>query len=215
MKNTDGFLKPRYSTQITPYMKGRQSMESYLAALDYTSKHTTKQEHKLDLETADYILLHGGLCKSVTVNAMNHLGKQYNISRKEIIKKYMKGTIHGEYIGGLYTGSLYFSLHSLLEHAADIKNKQILMFSYGSGCCSTMMRAIIHNLPEHFEALTPILEKRTALNQDMVQDIITKHIDSKSKYDINIKETLPKVSDRFYLEKIPSENSMRMYYYHS
>ena len=214
MKNTDDFLKPRYSTQITPYMKGKKSMDSYLAALDYTIQHTN-QQHKQDLDNSDYILLHGGLCKSVTVNAMNHLGKQYKISRKEIMNKYIAGTIHGEYIGGLYTGSLYFSLHSLLEHATDIENKKILMFSYGSGCCSTMMRAIIHKLPKYFEALTPSLEKRTPLNKDIVDKIIKKHIDIKSKFNIDIEETLPKVNDRFYLEKIPSEDSMRMYYYYS
>ena len=35
MKNTNDFLKPRYSKQLSPFMRGRESMDGYLNSLEY------------------------------------------------------------------------------------------------------------------------------------------------------------------------------------
>jgi|688.fasta_scaffold818663_2 hydroxymethylglutaryl-CoA synthase len=48
-------------------------------------------------------------------------------------------------IGNIYTGSIFSTLVGLLISGQDIKNKNISFFSYGSGVCSTLMTAKIHD----------------------------------------------------------------------
>lgn len=50
-------------------------------------------------------------------------------------------------IGNIYTGSLYSGLISLLCSQPNIKDKNVMMFSYGSGLCSTMLTIKIHQNP--------------------------------------------------------------------
>lgn len=45
----------------------------------------------------------------------------------------------GSKIGNIYTGSLYAGLCSIIsDPKIDLTNKRIMMFSYGSGCASSM-----------------------------------------------------------------------------
>lgn len=48
-------------------------------------------------------------------------------------------------IGNIYTGSIFSTLIGLLISDLDVKNKNISFFSYGSGVCSTLMTAKIHD----------------------------------------------------------------------
>lgn len=42
-------------------------------------------------------------------------------------------------LGNIYTGSLYNGLVTLLcDKAVDLKDRNIMMFSYGSGCAASM-----------------------------------------------------------------------------
>ena len=43
-------------------------------------------------------------------------------------------------VGNIYTGSLYLSLISLLlnKEGKDLFNKRVLMYSYGSGCATSL-----------------------------------------------------------------------------
>lgn len=50
-------------------------------------------------------------------------------------------------IGNIYTGSLYSCLISLLVFRPEIKNKNVMLFSYGSGLCSSMFSVKIHSNP--------------------------------------------------------------------
>ena len=50
-------------------------------------------------------------------------------------------------IGNIYTGSLYSCLVSLLTSGLDVKNKNVLLFSYGSGLCASMLTIKIHSNP--------------------------------------------------------------------
>jgi hydroxymethylglutaryl-CoA synthase len=46
-------------------------------------------------------------------------------------------------LGNIYTGSLYNGLLSLIgDTSIDLKDKKLMMFSYGSGCAASMF--IIH-----------------------------------------------------------------------
>lgn len=46
--------------------------------------------------------------------------------------------------GNIYTGSVYLALLGLLVQKPDIKNKKALLFSYGSGLCSSFLQLQIN-----------------------------------------------------------------------
>jgi hydroxymethylglutaryl-CoA synthase len=56
-------------------------------------------------------------------------------------------------IGNIYTGSLYSCLVSLLTSNLEVKNKNAILFSYGSGLCSTMFTVKIHSNPLNKEQI--------------------------------------------------------------
>lgn len=57
-------------------------------------------------------------------------------------------TLHiSQRIGNIYTGSLFSCLISLLINNPQIKNKNAMLFSYGSGLCSSMLSIKIRSNP--------------------------------------------------------------------
>lgn len=46
--------------------------------------------------------------------------------------------------GNIYTGSVYLALLGLLVQKPEIKNKRALLFSYGSGLCSSFLQLQIN-----------------------------------------------------------------------
>jgi hydroxymethylglutaryl-CoA synthase len=62
-------------------------------------------------------------------------------------------------IGNIYTGSLYTCLVSLLMSVPDIRNKNVLLFSYGSGLCSSMLNIKIQKNPLNRMQIDSIIEK--------------------------------------------------------
>jgi len=48
-------------------------------------------------------------------------------------------------IGNIYTGSIFSTLIGLLISGVDLKKKNLAFFSYGSGVCSTLMTAKVHD----------------------------------------------------------------------
>ena len=75
------------------------------------------------------------------------------LSDEDCLSRFMEKvhpTLHiSQRTGNIYTGSLYSCLISLLVLNPDIKNKNVLLFSYGSGCCSSMFTAKILENPLH------------------------------------------------------------------
>jgi len=47
-------------------------------------------------------------------------------------------------IGNIYTGSLYSTLIGLMLTEKELNGKNIALFSYGSGLCSTLLTGKIH-----------------------------------------------------------------------
>lgn len=62
-------------------------------------------------------------------------------------------------IGNIYTGSLFSGLVSLLVTNPKINSKSVMMFSYGSGLCSTMLIAKVHNNPLSDQQIKSISNK--------------------------------------------------------
>lgn len=76
---------------------------------------------------------------------------QANMADKEISTAFLnkvEPTLYiSQRVGNIYTGSLYACLFSLLYRTPQIANKKVLLFSYGSGLCSTMLQATVHSNP--------------------------------------------------------------------
>lgn len=62
-------------------------------------------------------------------------------------------------IGNIYTGSLYSCLISLLVVNPEIKNKNVLLFSYGSGLCSSFLQIKVHSNPLSKNQIEDIQER--------------------------------------------------------
>lgn len=61
-------------------------------------------------------------------------------------------------LGNIYTGSLYTGLISLLE-SSEIENKNILMFSYGSGLMASMFTLHIRGDVKHIKSIINLQER--------------------------------------------------------
>ena len=57
-KNTHDFLKPRYTTQVTPHMQTKSSMNYYIEALDKCIE-SMKNKHAIDVSKFDALVFHG------------------------------------------------------------------------------------------------------------------------------------------------------------
>lgn len=70
-------------------------------------------------------------------------------------------------VGNIYTGSLYACLYSLLFRNPSINDKKGILFSYGSGLCSTMLQVhILSNPLSEFQIkeTSTFLENRTKVD---------------------------------------------------
>ena len=207
MKNTSDFQKPLHSEKLGPSIKGMESLTTYQDSLKYCLEKFLIETNK-KITDFDYIVIHGGLCKNFVINTFKQISTWYQIDYKILEKKFIKSTIHGENIGGLYTASLFFSLHSLLEYETNITEKNILMFGYGSGSCSSIFSLSINNLPENFDALKPTLDRRIELNFEQVIINNTRHLEMKNN---NFSYELKKKNNTYYLKKYNPLNNERTY----
>ena len=70
-------------------------------------------------------------------------------------------------LGNIYTGSLFGCLLSLLVLNPDMKNKNVLLFSYGSGCCASMLLAkVIENPLLKNNSILERLENRVKVSPE-------------------------------------------------
>lgn len=227
MRNTQDFLKPRYATQLSPYMRGTESMDHYLEALVYCARRSSEKFGDT-IGNSDYCIVHGGLCRSVATRVMNEWAKfaasaGERIPRKALLEKFEPGLKHGEELGGLYTASLYFSLHSLLEHVGDTAlqaPKKVMLFSYGSGSTATMLRARVQGRTQSFEPLEPTLAAREFISGAELKHVIARHGLTKSVLDGDLPDEVAqrqaklaqkKGQRRFHLTRFPAGNEKRVY----
>jgi len=208
MKNTHDFLKPIKSKNLGPYCNGYESMIGYHESLKYCLE-KFKERYGKSVKDFDHIAIHGGLCKVFVMNTFKKVAEWENIDYEELKKKFVPSTIHGERIGGLYTASLFFSLHSLLEHTEDIKGKDILLFGYGSGSCSSLFSAHINDKPENFSNLSDYLDNRVNISYDKLVDNHNRH--SLMLNNGELTESFEKVNDTYYLNEYNNENNIRKY----
>lgn len=130
-KSIPDFWRPNYSNYAM--VDGHYSNEAYL---DFLSEVWETYKAKTNLTTVDFktLIFHTPFTK---------MGKKALIKLSEVeseteIERFMNyydtSRYYNKLIGNIYTGSLYLSLISLLEHAEDFEaGDRIGLFSYGSG----------------------------------------------------------------------------------
>jgi len=209
MKNTYDFQKPIKSNLLGPYCNGYESMVEYHKSFKYCIEQLKLKYNKSILDF-DYIVIHGGLCKIFVINTFKKLCEWEKIKYEDIEGKFIHGTTHGERIGGLYTASLFFSLHSLLEHVPDnIDNKEVLLFGYGSGSCASLFTATVKRNPQNFNTLTKYLDNRDTINY---KELISNHTNHLAMINDNqFNPTYIKNKNVYYLDNYKAVNNIRTY----
>lgn len=122
-------------------------------------KKKTKQEKIV--EGADYLCFHTPFYKMIqkAFDALVKVDRPHAVPEDigaEFKKKVEPGLFISKRIGNIYTGSLYASLISLLYQTPNISDKNLVLFSYGSGLCSTIMQAHIISNPLSPSQITDI-----------------------------------------------------------
>lgn len=153
------FYKPVPSTNYNnldseyPTVDGKLSISCYLRAVEECySKMKEKCKGRNLLAESDFLCFHSPFYKMV-MKAYAHMYKQeYPNGTDEEINKNFSAKVHptlhiSQRIGNIYTGSLFSCLVSLLISGLDIKNKNAMLFSYGSGLCSSLLMIKIHDNP--------------------------------------------------------------------
>lgn len=142
---------------LTPIVDGKYSIECYREALEFCTKdlqqNLLKDNGKQLMDFIDYFIYHlpftrmvhkahtkllATIDPSLTDEQVNAL---YEDNFDEKIKPSLLGS---EHVGNIYTGSVYMGLMSLIENIHEkLVNKNIGIFSYGSGCGAEFLIAHI------------------------------------------------------------------------
>ena len=161
------FWRPNYSK--VAMVDGPKSCEAYLKLLRNTWGDYQLQT-KRDLHDHQHFCFHVPFPKLVET-AMQKLAR-FNNPRKisrDLIKNWLSsGLDYNRQIGNCYTGSLYVSLISLLEnHAGDLGDKRIGIYSYGSGSTAEYFSMRVrpgYDKYLHAVAHQDMLQQRTPLD---------------------------------------------------
>lgn len=146
------FYKPNPNSEY-PVVDGKYSMGLYLKALKncyLKFKEKVKRDHIL--EESNFFCFHCPFAKMVQ-KAFESLIKieNPNISSEDMLKRFKKkvepSLFLSQRFGNIYNGSLYLCLLSLFFRSTEIKGQRGLLFSYGSGLCSTMMEVEVKSNP--------------------------------------------------------------------
>lgn len=125
----------------------------------------------------------------------------------EFAKKVQPSLYISKRVGNIYTGSLYSCLYSLLcKKEKEISGKNILLFSYGSGLCATMLQAKVISNPLTSEQpiqLEKFFEGRIKFSAEDYSKIMKEKEIRYGNWKGKINTDLNMLSDHtFYLEEI-------------
>ncbi len=211
-KNTQDFFKPRFATQVSPFIQTKESMTNYINALD-TCITSMKTSFGVDAKRFDAFVFHGGLCATFMKLVERHLLQINGTSSPSQWKSnFEHSRCFASQMGGLYTASVFINLLSLLNENSNYREPvrgretaEIGIFGYGSGSSSTLIRATIHHQRSHDIDLSTTLQKRKLVSFDTLSRIVKSH---EKRDGANI---LRMHSGVFY--KMVNENFLRRSYY--
>lgn len=180
------FWRPNGSP--VPMVDGKYSIECYREALDFCTKdlqdNLIREAGKDLLDFVDYFIYHLPFTKmaykahSKLLSTLrpelteDEIQEIYNNTFEEKIKPSLLGA---EQVGNVYTGSVYMCLMSLIEEAGkELINKNIGIFSYGSGCGAEFLIAHVgKDLERQAEkiSLRKQIERRRKITMEEYTDL--------------------------------------------
>ena len=159
------FYKPNMNSEY-PVVDGKFSNECYLRAIDNCYQGFIDKNNK-KIDDFDYGIFHAPYGKMV-YKAFERLIKNDNSNSTEIssedvysqfLKKVDPGLLLSSECGNMYTGSVYACIYSLLAQPVNhLVNKDLLVFSYGSGLASSMFSL---NLTSNYKQLEKLSKKNS------------------------------------------------------
>lgn len=145
------FWRPNYRDEAL--VEGHYSTKVYLHALD-SAWHDYQANSERNFDDFEYVCYHNPVPRLVE-KAHGSLAR-INKTRlsKDEIKQAMQPALHyGRNTGNSYSAALYVSLASLLDNVeADLSNKRLGFYSYGSGCVAEFFSGVVQ--PGYKEALS-------------------------------------------------------------
>lgn len=186
-KDIDDFWRPNYTEYA--FVDGKYSNEAYLDTLMASWKQY-KEQYNAELSDFESLLFHVPYTK-MGRKALEALADEMDEKVTERFNNYYESAIkYNNIVGNIYTGSLYLSLISLLEQAAELpEDARIGMFSYGSGAVGEFFVGKIqpgykdYVEKDNHEAL---LNDREKLSIDEYEGILSSTVDIDDSGDASI-----------------------------
>lgn len=195
-----------------PVVDGKNSMDLYINAMRECYK-LLKQKTggKNIFESTDYLCFHTPFYKMIqkAFDSLVKVDKPSTTAQEAaslFLKKVEPSLFVSKRIGNIYTGSLYACLISLLYKIPDIQNKNTLLFSYGSGLCSTMLQAQVISNPLSKSQISDIdnmFNSRIKVSPEEYSKVMKYKEETYGKWRGKIEVDLNLIADNtFYLEAI-------------
>lgn len=144
------FWRPTYSD--TAIVDGKFSNEAYIQFFNRIwEKYTTETKRTLEDFTA--LCFHLPYSKMGKKALATILETALPETQERLLENYAHSITYTKNIGNIYTGSLYLSLCSLLDHQTDLEaGQRIGLFSYGSGAAGEFFSGrLAPNFKDHLE----------------------------------------------------------------
>eukprot|EP00475_Leptophrys_vorax_P000378 TRINITY_DN1021_c0_g1_i1.p2 TRINITY_DN1021_c0_g1~~TRINITY_DN1021_c0_g1_i1.p2 ORF type:complete len:480 (+),score=98.08 TRINITY_DN1021_c0_g1_i1:95-1441(+) len=201
MDHVYDFYKPDLSSPF-PVVFGQFSNACYLKSLDncYNSlkaKYKAQFNRDFSLEDIDHTIFHCPYAKLVQkafarLRFIDFMEKSKDLDlstdREVLFNSFMKNSgpvyqgatdptsLLGKLIGNTYTASVYMGLVSLIHSAGTaLSGKRILMFSYGSGCASTLFTLKVPSSKTAMNSIAKI--QRTIRLRERLDSCVSRAVD--------------------------------------
>ncbi|MBF0780496.1 MULTISPECIES: hydroxymethylglutaryl-CoA synthase [unclassified Granulicatella] len=206
------FWRPVYSD--TAFADGKFSTEKYIEFFETVWCDYTQSSGKT---FADFtaICFHMPFTK-LGYKALTHVLDKYSVDETDktrLLTMYEYSKSYNKQIGNIYTGSLYLSLMSLLEHSTQKRGNRIGLFSYGSGAIGEFFTIKLRSGFKkhlHHAQHKALLDNRVALSIDEYERILNMSLAKDGTY---FDTQAPMTKGKVVLSHV--ENHQRVYRHNS
>ena len=171
-ENVMDFWRPNYSEEA--FVEGKYSSKLYINMLEKSWQQYSELSGRT-FEDHTHFCYHSPVPRLVE-KAHQHLAKAHakdKISEADLLHSLQNTLAYSRAIGNSYTASLYIGLAALLDlNEADLANKRLGFYSYGSGCVAEYFSGVVQpGYRKHLDSIRhqAMLDNRIELDYDQYQ----------------------------------------------